>query len=354
MTQRQITVMITAIGGIGYGQQILKALRMAPCHRYRLIGADIDQGCPQQQLVDSFIALPLAVDSTYLESLLRVCQEESVDVLFAGCDPELRIISRHRTKFLDRGIYLPMQEEGLIDLCLNKYKTAMRLEELRWPHPESELIHGLDTSVWTRGYPVVLKPAADSVGSAGVYIAQTASELKALTQFLRLDRDDSSYLLQEYIGDPDSEYTVGILHDAGGEHISSIGVRRRLSGSLSVRLDYANRTSRPELGTRLVISSGVSQGDVGRFDSVTSQCRQLAELLGSRGPLNIQCRVVDGDVWVFEINPRLSGTTAMRAIAGCNEPDMQIRRHIFGEHCEPSIVKGETTILRSLCETVVS
>ena len=38
------------------------------------------------------------------------------------------------------------------------------------------------------------------------------------------------------------------------------------------------------------------------------------------GPANIQCRVVDGVPYAFEVNPRFSGTTYFRTLLGVNEP----------------------------------
>jgi carbamoyl-phosphate synthase large subunit len=115
-----------------------------------------------------------------------------------------------------------------------------------------------------------------------------------------------------------------------------------------------NRTKKTELGPSLVISSGVSQGQIGRFPEVTNQCREIAQAIGARGPVNIQCRLVDGVVKVFEINPRFSGTTSLRAMVGYNEPDVLIQRHIYGAAIEKDFFYEEATILRSLIETKVS
>jgi carbamoyl-phosphate synthase large subunit len=102
-----------------------------------------------------------------------------------------------------------------------------------------------------------------------------------------------------------------------------------------------------------VISSGVSQGDIGRFPEVTTQCREIADRLGSRGPLNMQCRFVGRRVQIFEINPRFSGTTSLRAMVGLNEPDLLVRRHLLNEDVGQDFAYGEGTILRSLTETLL-
>lgn len=348
-----IRVLVTAIGGGGHGDQILKALRLAPPGHYKIFGADANPNCPQASLVEQFVTLPLALDPDYLNVLLRTCKDLGVQALFHGCEPELQLFASNRKVIESAGIFLPINDTALIQLCMDKAKSNARLAALGFRAPnyvnvtsESE-INGID---W---FPVVVKPAVGGGGSANVYIAQDMRELKALAVYLGLGSITSGFMIQEYVGTPDQEFTVGVLHDRDGRYVNSIAVKRHLSSGLSVRTSVANRTGRKELGLRLVISSGVSQGDIGRFQEVTSQCREIADRLGSRGPLNIQCRFVGGKVRVFEINPRFSGTTSLRAMVGFNEPDLLVRRHLLNQDIGQDAPYQEATILRSLAETLL-
>jgi carbamoyl-phosphate synthase large subunit len=347
-----IRVLVTAVGGGGHGDQILKALRLAPPGRYTIFGADANPHCPQAALVQRFVSLPLARDPEYINALLRTCKELGVQALFHGCEPELLIFAANRNLIEEAGIFLPINDTELIQLCMDKAKTNARLAALGFPAPryvnvtsESEF----DNIDW---FPVVVKPAVGGGGSANVFIAQDMKELKALAAYLGLGGITSGFMIQEYVGKPDQEFTVGVLHDLDGRYVNAIAVKRHLNSGLSVRTSVINRTGRKELGPRLVISSGVSQGDIGRFDEVTRQCREIADRLGSRGPLNLQCRFVDGKVRVFEINPRFSGTTSLRAMAGLNEPDLLVRRHLLGQDIGQDAPCQEATILRSLAETL--
>ena len=78
------------------------------------------------------------------------------------------------------------------------------------------------------------------------------------------------------------------------------------------------------MGEVLAISSGISQGDIVEFEPVRTTAEKIAEALGSIGPLNIQGRWNGSQFIPFEINPRFSGTTPMRALAGFNEPERMI------------------------------
>ena len=70
--------------------------------------------------------------------------------------------------------------------------------------------------------------------------------------------------------------------------------------------------------------------------------------------MNIQCRYVDGRVIVFEINPRFSGTTSLRAMVGYNEPDCLFREHVLRERVVRRFPYGSGVILRGLEETLVA
>ena len=65
-------------------------------------------------------------------------------------------------------------------------------------------------------------------------------------------------MVQEYVGTPDHEYTVGVLHDMDGSFINSIALKRSLNSQLNIRLSVRNRTNKNKLGDELVISSGIS------------------------------------------------------------------------------------------------
>ncbi len=347
-----IRVLVTAIGGGGHGDQILKALRLATPGSYTIFGADANPYCPQASQVERFVTLPLARDPEYMTVLLRHCKELGVQALFHGCEPELLLFTANRNYIEDAGIFLPINETALIQLCMDKAKTNARLAELGFPAPRYISVTSESEFEAIDWFPVVVKPAVGGGGSANVFIAQDMKELKALAAYLGLGGVTSGFMIQEYVGTPEQEFTVGVLHDLDGRYVNSIAVKRHLNSGLSVRTSVSNRTGRQELGPRLVISSGVSQGDIGRYDEVTRQCREIADQLGSRGPLNLQCRYVDGKVRIFEINPRFSGTTSLRAMAGLNEPDLLVRRHLLGQDIGQDVPYQEATILRSLIETL--
>lgn len=349
-----ITVLVTAIGGGGHGEQILKALLLAPQGRYRILGADANPLCPQFHQVERHFILPRASDPEYLNAVLEICRAEGVCALFHGCEPELLLMSRERDRIQAAGIFLPINPVEVIETCMNKVRTGAALAALGFSPPHFVQVTRMTDLDTVKDFPVVVKPSIGSGGSANCFIAQNRAQLQALGNYLDLDRiHDQHFVVQEYVGTPDQEYTVGVLHDMEGNFINSIAVRRELGSQLNVRTAVPNRSGRADLGPTLVVSSGISHGYVGDYPDVTGPCEAIARGLGVRGVVNIQCRLVNGVVKVFEINPRFSGTTSIRALMGYNEPDVLLRRHVMGQEIIPRFHYRHGLVLRSLMETTV-
>jgi len=350
---KKINVLVTAIGGGGNGDQLLKALRLAQSDKYNIFGSDVNPNCPQFKDVKGSVVLPFANSPSYIESLLKACSEFDISMLLIGCEPELKVISAAREKFEENGILVAINPKSVIDTCMDKVATAEALKKLSFQTPRFVRIENLNDLKQVTWFPVVVKPAVGAGGSANCYIAQTPKELMALAEYIGVNDGTHSFMCQEYVGTPEEEYTVGILHDLDGNYINSIALRRELKSSLNIRLKVANRTGRDDLGPNLVISSGISHGYVGRFPEVTRQCAELTKGLGVRGAVNIQCRLVDGIIQVFEINPRFSGTSSIRAMMGYNEPDILIRKHCFDEEIQTDFPYREGMVIRSLTETIL-
>ncbi len=344
------TVMLTGVGGGGHGEQILKALRLAP-EPYTIVGGDMSRHAKGLAEVDYAYVLPPANDPDYLPTIFGLCRRHDAATLIHGSEPELRVMSARRQDIQGAGLFLPINPAEVIDLCMDKVKTAEALQSHGFNAPAFCHARSLDEIVAFDRLPVVIKPSRGGGGSANVFLAQTRDQLQTFGSYV-LSQSDGC-IVQEYVGTPDQEYTVGVLLSMDGELLNSIAVKREILSSLSNRLKVRNLTRRADLGPVLAISNGISQGTIGRFPEVTEPCERIAVALGCRGPVNIQCRLVDGRVSVFEINPRFSGTTSLRALVGYNEPDVLIRRHLLGERIEPQFAYGSGVIARGLTEMLM-
>ena len=199
--------------------------------------------------------------------------------------------------------------------------------------------------------PAVIKPSIGAGGSKDIMIAQTKDEVNLFATYLLNMYDE--FIVQEYVGTPDSEYTVGILNSMDSEFINSIAVHKSIETALNNRIRIKNRTGNDSLGRNLVISSGISEGYVGKFPEVTSICEKVVKKLGASAAINVQCRLHNNKVYIFEINPRFSGTTSIRALMGYNEPEILIKKHILKEQIETNFSFNTGYVARGLKEAII-
>lgn len=345
-----VPVLVTGIGGGGHGEQILKALRMASTP-YLIVGGDMNPFSKGLAEVDIPYILPPAKDPRYIDSLLQLCRKHGIKAMFHGSEPELKVMSANRDLIREAGVFLPINPAHVIDLCMDKAKTSEWLATHGFDVPRTVQINELSDLDKVDFFPAVLKPSVGSGGSANIFLAQDRKELNFLG--MSLLENIGAYIVQEYVGNTESEFTVGVLFDMNGRLLNSIAVRRMILSGLSNRVRVKNRTGDMSLGEVLAISSGVSQGDVGAFPEVTGACERIATELGCQGAVNIQCRLAGGKVYVFEINPRFSGTTSLRAMVGYNEPDVLIRTHVLQDPVPPRFTYREGRVVRGLAEVLL-
>ena len=348
---KRTKVLVTGIGGGGHGEQILKALKLAKIP-LEIMGADMTRISRGLSEVEQSFILPPANAPEYIDVLLEKCKEHQIEVLFHGSEPELKRMSESRERIAEAGIFLPINNSKVIETCMDKFKTIEFLKEHGLKYPETYDIRSLEDCEKVKRFPIVLKPSIGGGGSANTYIVQTSEELLFFCK--QMLQQYNEFIAQEYVGTPDDEFTVGVLSDMDGELVNSIAVHRMIRGSLGCRIKIPNNSGNHSLGRDLVISSGISQGRIGKYKNITRKCEEIATKIGSTGPLNIQCRVVNGEVYLFEINPRYSGTTSFRAIVGFNEPELMIKHHYLNLPIERNASFSEGHILRGLDETFIA
>lgn len=339
-----LTVIVTGVGGGGVGRQVLKALLTSPSHPYRLIGTDTSRlSIGLYESHDTHI-LPAARSPQYLEEVESLSRREDVDFVIPGSEPELlALTSREKDLWWMEPLFKKTRvlanSRRVIDICTNKYELSNFLSKHGIPNPKYNTIHSdLDLNK-INYYPVVVKPYLKHGGSRMVFLAEGERDVSFFSNYLR--RYGYQPMAQEYIGCHDQEYTVGVLSVEGGEVLGSFALRRMLEPAISCRQRIHGHA----------LSSGISQGEVREYLEVREQAEAISKKLGSEGPLNVQGRMVDGNFYPFEINPRFSGTTSIRALMGWNEPDILINHHLTGKRPKDGYRHGY--VLRGLQEVFV-
>ena len=80
----KVNVMITGVGGGGVGEQILKCLRMSSLE-YNIIGCDMNKHSMGLSKVKKAYLVPSAAEPNYVDTILKICKQNNIQVLFHGC-----------------------------------------------------------------------------------------------------------------------------------------------------------------------------------------------------------------------------------------------------------------------------
>ena len=318
---KKVRVLVTAAAGGSVGEQVMEALRLSKTPYY-LVTTNIEPHKNGLYEADKGYLIPPASSGQYLVKLIAICLKEKIQVLIPGSAPELDVISKSRQKFINHGILPLVNSQKVIELCQDKLRTMEFLKDKGLLFPKFAILSTSKLPKFLK-FPIVIKPTKGGGGSRNVFLVQDQEDLNYYYRYFA--KQNLTPLAQEYIGDSTQEYTVGILTDFEGKLIGSIALKREVKGDLSVRTELKNSKS----GKTLVLSSGFSQGFVDDYPEVRKYSEKIALALGSRGPLNIQCRKTAKGIYTMGINPRFSGTAATRALLGFNEPDILIRKYLL-------------------------
>jgi len=245
--------------------------------------------------------------------MMDLCIRQSVDIAIPLVDEESALFkAANPSKVLT-------PTETFIRACLDKRELMRVLGGIGVTVPRTynrtKTID--DTAPFDLLYPWVIKPRTGR-GSRGVAIIRSRQEGLAHAETAGyLD----ALIIQEYIDGP--EYTVSVVCD-----------QRNTVHAVVPKEIIDKRGS-----TRLAVTR--------RNKAIDQVCRDIAEKLNPCGPFNVQLRMRDGVPYVFEINPRFSGTVNLTIAAGCDEVGGLIelalgRPYTFGEWREGVVLVRQT------------
>jgi carbamoyl-phosphate synthase large subunit len=314
-------VLITAVGGRSVGSGILHSLTRCNKEvrdRWNVISSDADSFAWGLYKTEKATLLPMASSDNYLENLKQVILKYHIDAIIPGSEPEVFVLSE---KICELGVPVICNSYELMPLMRDKFKMADKLKELGLPFIETFPINEWELAIVKYDFPFIIKPTVGTGGSKGLNIVISIEDILKLLPTLD---QKSNFCIQPYIGSGDDEYTVGVLSDKKGHIIDSIVMKRKLLG-------LSQLYSRKYKNSEYLVSSGYSQGFIIKDPDIQSYCENLALKIKSKGPLNIQLRKKDNEYYIFEIHPRFSGTTPIRADVGFNEVDIMLRCELFNE-----------------------
>lgn len=281
----RLNVLITAASRrVGLVRGFQQAL-----HRQGLSGevlvCDVNPASPAVHLADRAFEVPFSDDPAYFDAVRAICLRYGVGLVVPTIDDEIPRFAAVLDRFDAIGVRVAASPLDTALATTDKWETCRRLAAAGVAAAATWLPQELPAAP---RFPLFVKPRSGR-GSVQAFPARDADELAFFLRYV------ASPVVQEYLDGP--EYTVDLLCDFDGRPLSVVPRER------------------------VVIRAGViDRGRTVRDPKLISLALGCAEVFRFAGPVNIQCRIVDGSPKVFEINPRFSGGIPLTIAAGADFP----------------------------------
>lgn len=252
---------------------------------------------PAGYVSDHCFQVSRVTDPTYLQQLIRICQENEVGMIIPTIDTELLLLASNRELLQQVGVVPVVSSLDFVAACRDKRNTNALFQRLNIRVPEPRDKHH-------PVFPMFAKPYDGSL-SKDLFVIRNEQELTPEIM------EHPKLIFMEYIDKSQyKEYTVDLYYGRDNK-LKCIVPRERIE----IRAGEINkgRTRKNYLVTYLKERMGYLPGVIGCI------CIQLFY------------RESDQDVVAIEINPRFGGGYPMSYHAGANYPRFLIQEYFKKE-----------------------
>ena len=251
-----------------------------------IIGVDISSTAPALFFCDKRMTVPRISSPDYIPELLRICEENKVDLVIPMIDTDLLLLAGSADRFREIGTAVLLSDVEKIRLCRDKRLTESLFHDAGLNAPRVYV----DVGAYDGGFPAFIKP---SNGSSSINAFRVDNQTQLEAYAAQIDE----YIIQPFIDG--EEYTVDVFCDFDGKPVY-ITPRRRLS-----------------MRSGEVIKTKIEQDE-----RIIDEIKQLIAVFEPRGPITVQLirERETGEDWFIEINPRYGGGAPTGIDAGADSP----------------------------------
>lgn len=301
--------------GSGVGQSIITSCNLSklPITTVGLGMNPMAFGAYECDLMDY---VPLIYSDNYISELIKKCTAYDIDLIIPGSDDEAFILARHKQVLKEAGFKVLVSEENLFKLVRDKALMCEKLSPIVDIFVKSyslaEIQMQLEEGDVT--FPLIAKPR-DGYASRGIEILLDKSDFikigeNHIIQELAIPHQNDPFR-EKYLKEiaiknnaQVAEISIQVVTDKNGDVIGKMSSYNKLNNGVPIEIiPYENEYVWSEI------------------DKLLPTLKEL----GHRGPLNIQGRLTDNGLKLFEMNARFTGITGLRAIMGFNEVETCIK-----------------------------
>lgn len=272
-----------------------------------IVATDMQLTAPALTAADVKIQVPHIYAEDYISKMLEICKEQKIDVLISLNDLELPILSKCKSEFESIGVKTIVSDPEVIDICFDKYKTALWIESLGLKTPKTYVDY--EEAVWAiktgeLKFPIIIKPRWGS-GSIGL---EFVDDLEELDIIYRLDQ---------------KKVKKSILATASVDN-NFLLIQEVIRG-IEYGLDVANDLNSCYRGVSVKQKLAMRGGETDKAVTVdNAKLREIGKSIGENlrhiGSLDVDVLERDGEYYVLELNPRFGGGYPFSQEAGVNMP----------------------------------
>ena len=308
------TIGISCIGS-GVGESVINSCRLSGLP-LKTVGLGTNPFAYGAYACDTFDYTPTIYASDFVDKLIEKCKKHQIDLLIPGRDDEALIYAKNRKRFAQENIAILAAGEEIISICRDKERMSLELNpivDVFVKCYDKDNLQGLIESGEAE-YPLLAKPRS-GFASMGVEIIRSEADLGKIT-------DD--HIVQELAvplpDDPNYQLYINGIAKNQNPQVSEISIQLVLSqeGEIIGKMASFNK-----LSNGVPIEILPYEND--QIWAVVDKLLPVFKEKGLVGPLNIQGRLTKKGLKIFEMNPRFTGITGMRALMGFNEVEACIK-----------------------------
>jgi len=308
----RFNVLVPGAGGPA-GINTIKSLRIIPS-KGKIVATDSNNLSAGFFLSDLYYITPRFDDSSFIDILLKIINEQNIEVLMPSSGFDIYAYSDNYDLIKEHGAIPVVSKRKVLEICRDKLLSYNFLSK-KYPFVfTTQFPEKIGT------FPLIAKPRFGK-GSNNVILVENKLELDYVTNKFE------NMVFQEYL--PGTEFTVDVLSDLNEKPIMAIP---------RIRIDT---------------KAGISiKGKIVRNSTIENLCKNTVETLGIKGPSCIQLKESkNGELKIIEINPRFGGGTIFTTLAGANFPAMILELLSNNRLIIPEV--SEITVLRYFEEIVI-
>lgn len=256
----------------------------------RVIAADASELGPAIYEADKYYIVPPITAPGYIDIILKICKEESIDGVLSLIDPELSLLAAHKSDFEQVGTIVIGSDYELCELSLDKYDMFKWFKDHGYKCADSWVSKEEFYKAVEKGeadYPVFVKPVR---GSASISISKAFDKE---TVDLLFDHQEGM-MIQEYLDGQEIGADV-YIDMISGEMVSTFTKKK-----IKMRAGETDKA--------------VSFKDEKLFDYI----ERFVTEAGYRGQIDIDIFDQNGEYYLSEVNPRFGGGYPHAYEAGCD------------------------------------